>query len=91
MTSAPSTLPGPNALFAAPPDTCLLLTTDFRIAAANDAYLAAAGKERTQLIGRPLLAVAAERQGTAAGEAVLTLRLSLERLLLRFRGLTVHQ
>jgi PAS domain S-box-containing protein len=83
VTSAPPPLPEPPALFAALPDPCLLLTTDFRIAAANDAYLAAAGKDRARLVGRLLLDVAAELQGTAAGEAVMTLRLSLERVLHR--------
>jgi PAS domain S-box-containing protein len=83
VTPAPAPLPEPSALFAALPDPCLLLTADFRIAAANDAYVAAAGKGRPQLVGRSLLDVAGEIHGGAAEEGVSSLRLSLERVLHR--------
>ena len=50
-------LPDPGALFGALPAPCLLLSPDFTIVQASDAYLRANGYRREQLVGRDLFAV----------------------------------
>ncbi|MFD0164383.1 PP2C family protein-serine/threonine phosphatase [Streptomyces decoyicus] len=68
------------AVFQALPGAALLLTPQFVIADANEALLRRAGRERHELIGRPLFDVFPENPGDPDASGMRNLRASLERV-----------
>lgn len=67
------------AVFAATPSPYLLLTADLVICEVNDAYLAATGRIREDLIGRPLFEAFPDNPALPDADGVANLRASLLR------------
>ena len=78
--AAPPT-PDFRALFQAVPGLYLVLTPDFRIVAASDAYLDAIMKRREEILGRDLFEVFPDNPQDPGATGVNNLRGSLERVL----------
>ncbi len=70
-----------RSLFEAAPSCFLVLSPDFLIVAASDAYLRATMTERPDLIGRHMFEVFPDNPGNPAANGMATLRASLERVL----------
>ena len=70
-----------RALFQAMPGLYLVLTPDFRIVSASDAYLEASMKRREEILGRDLFEVFLENPEDPGATGVNNLRASLERVL----------
>ncbi|MEX2290537.1 MAG: SpoIIE family protein phosphatase [Mycobacteriales bacterium] len=67
------------ALFAALPTPYLVLTPDLVIAEANDAYLAAVGRTREDLVGRPVFEAFPPRPDALDDSGVSRVQVSFER------------
>lgn len=79
-----STLPDPpnfQSLFESAPGLYLVLTTDFTIVAASDAYLNATMTQREEIIGRGIFDVFPDNPDDPGATGVRNLRASLERVL----------
>jgi hypothetical protein len=76
-------LPSPDfrALFEAAPGLYLVLTADFRIAGASDAYLRATMTTRDEILGRRIFDVFPDNPDDPGATGVRNLRASLERVL----------
>ncbi len=70
-----------QALFEGAPGLYLVLTPDFRIAGASDAYLRATMTTREQILGRRIFEVFPDNPDDAGATGVRNLRASLERVL----------
>src|SRR5947207_2258670 len=75
--------PNPDfrALFEAAPGLYLVLTPDFRIVAASDAYLRATMTRREDIVGRGIFDVFPDNPNDPGATGVRNLRASLERVL----------
>ncbi|WP_075793895.1 PAS domain-containing hybrid sensor histidine kinase/response regulator [Massilia putida] len=73
--------PDYRALFDAIPTPCLVLTPDFTIVAANEAYLRVSLKERVEIIGSALFEVFPDNPDDPTADGTANLRASLERVL----------
>lgn len=67
------------AVFAATPSPYLLVTPDMVIHEVNDAYLAATGRTRSTLLGRPIFEAFPDNPDQPDADGVTNLRASLER------------
>jgi two-component system cell cycle sensor histidine kinase/response regulator CckA len=87
MTSASSS-PAPDfeRLFQSAPGLYLVLTPDFTIVAASDAYLAATMTQRDAIVGRQLFEVFPDDPADPKATGVATVRSSLERVLAHRRA-----
>jgi signal transduction histidine kinase len=79
----PLTCPPPNfrTLFESAPGLYLVLTTEFTIVAASDAYLRATMTRREDVLGRNLFEVFPDNPGDPAATGSRNLRVSLNRVL----------
>src|SRR5687767_2938955 len=68
-------------LFEATPDLYLVLTPDFTIVAASDAYLRATMTQREHILGRPLFEVFPDNPDDPVTEGARNLRASLTQVL----------
>jgi PAS domain S-box-containing protein len=84
---ASSVPPKPDfrALFESAPGLYLVLTSDFTVVAASDAYLAATMTERDQIVGRGLFEVFPDNPDDPNATGVANLRASLEAVLAKRR------
>ena len=84
---AETELSGPDfrQLFEALPALFLVLTPDFTIVAARDAYLNATKTQRADIIGRNLFAVFPDNPDDPAATGVRNLRISLNRVVRQLR------
>ncbi|MDN3359837.1 SpoIIE family protein phosphatase [Actinomadura sp. DC4] len=69
------------ALFAVTPSPCLILTADLVITDVNRAYLRVTGRERAELIGRPLIEAFPANPADPAADGMRNLRASVARAL----------
>ena len=66
-----------RALFEKTPGSCLVLDTNFAIAAVNDAYCKATMTVRDDIVGRPLFQVFPDNPNDSSADGVQNLRASL--------------
>ena len=81
QTSAAAPAPDFRSLFESAPGLYLVLTPDFQIAAASDAYLHATMTRRQEILGRNLFEVFPDNPADAEATGMRNLRASLERVL----------
>ena len=83
MRDSLSAYPTPDfqALFESAPGLYLVLTTDFNIVAASDAYLRATMTQREAILGRGIFDVFPDNPDDPTATGVRNLRASLERVL----------
>lgn len=83
MTAPIKPLPAPDfqALFEALPGLYLVLTPDFTIVAASDAYLQATMTQRDQIVGRRIFEVFPDNPENPRADGIKNLRASLYRVL----------
>ena len=83
MTSEQISLTPPDfrVLFDSAPNSYLVLTTDLKIVAANDAYLRATKTKREELLGRGVFEVFPDNPHDPSATGVDNLRTSLESVL----------
>ena len=77
----PALASGLLSVFGALPSACLLLSPDFLIEAASDAYLTATATQRTDLLGRYVFDVFPDNPHATDAHAVRDVRASLEQVL----------
>jgi PAS domain-containing protein len=73
--------PSLEALFRSAPNQFVVLDPDFRIVAANDAFLLPRMFQRQDILGKHLFDIMPERFPDSSGEGETSLKASLERVL----------
>jgi signal transduction histidine kinase/ActR/RegA family two-component response regulator len=83
MSASSKVSPAPDfrALFESAPASYLVLTRDFHIVAASNAYLSATMTKREEILGRRLFEVFPDNPGDSNATGVRNLKASLERVL----------
>src|SRR5262245_23960327 len=76
-------VPAFRLLFEATPHPYLVLTPEWRIVAANDAYLCASMTTRDEIVGRLLFDVFPDNPADPTATRIRDLRASLERVLMQ--------